>query len=207
MSTREDKPRRYFSKLLEIPEQEIDYSEIPATTRAHWENAEVLLSVTADEFRAIKEFLRHRRQVTDEATVEAIEQNALRSAVAALAFPSARAWTTTQSLPLRLRRWSTASAQAAENALSGLFANVAPGENALASGLQAPQENVANTQKDAEIAELRRKLSERDRQIAELSGRIANFEWVNVFGPTRDLPAQGQIPVYAATVRQPPALA
>ena len=62
MSTRPDKPKEYFSKLLDVAEGEIDYSEIPRTSRVDWENAEVLLPVTAEEFRAIKEFLRDRRQ-------------------------------------------------------------------------------------------------------------------------------------------------
>ena len=61
MSTRPDKPKEYFAKLLEIPEEEIDYSEIPATTAAEWEDAEVLLPVTPEEFRAIKDFIRRRR--------------------------------------------------------------------------------------------------------------------------------------------------
>jgi hypothetical protein len=67
MNTREDKPREYFSKLLDTPEKEIDYSEIAATTRSDWKNAEVLLPVTAEEFRAIREFIRKRRQ-RDEST-------------------------------------------------------------------------------------------------------------------------------------------
>jgi hypothetical protein len=62
MSTRRDKPREYFAKLLNIPEEQIDYSEIPATTRADWEDAEVLFPVSAEEFQAIKTFVRNRRQ-------------------------------------------------------------------------------------------------------------------------------------------------
>lgn len=62
MSTREDKPREYFAKLVDLPEREIDYSEIPPTTRADWEQAEVLLPVTAEEFRAVKEFVDDRRR-------------------------------------------------------------------------------------------------------------------------------------------------
>ena len=61
MNTREDKPREYFSKLLDVPKDKIDYSEIPPTTRADWETAEVLLPVSAEEFRAIREFIRDRR--------------------------------------------------------------------------------------------------------------------------------------------------
>lgn len=61
MSTRPDKPREYFAKLLDTPEDEIDYSEIPPTTAADWKDVEVLLPVTAEEFRAIKEFIRARR--------------------------------------------------------------------------------------------------------------------------------------------------
>jgi hypothetical protein len=48
--------------LLDIPEEKIDYSEIPLTTRADWEDAEVLLPVSTEEFRAIKEFIGERRQ-------------------------------------------------------------------------------------------------------------------------------------------------
>ena len=38
MNTRPDKPKDYFAKLLEIPEDEINYSEIPPTTKADWED-------------------------------------------------------------------------------------------------------------------------------------------------------------------------
>ena len=62
MNTRPDKPKDYFVKLLDIPESEIDYREIPPTTKADWADAEVLLPVTAEEFRAINEFIRDRRQ-------------------------------------------------------------------------------------------------------------------------------------------------
>jgi len=62
MNTRPDKPKDYFAKLLDIAENEIDYSEIPPTTKADWAAAEVLLPVTAEEFRAIGEFIRERRQ-------------------------------------------------------------------------------------------------------------------------------------------------
>jgi len=62
MGTRPDKPKEYFAKLLDIPEEKIDYSEIPPTTRTDWENAEVLLPVSVEEFHAIKEFVRKRRQ-------------------------------------------------------------------------------------------------------------------------------------------------
>jgi hypothetical protein len=62
MSIRRDKPREYFAKLLNIPEEKIDYSEIPATSRADWEDAEVLLPVSAEEFKAIQEFIVNRRQ-------------------------------------------------------------------------------------------------------------------------------------------------
>ena len=57
MSTRVDKPREYFSKLLDVPEAEINYREIPATTAADWDDAEVLLPVTQSEFRAIERFI------------------------------------------------------------------------------------------------------------------------------------------------------
>ena len=67
MNTRRDKPREYFAKLLNVPEEKIDYSEIPATTSADWEDAEVLLPVSAEELKAIQEFIQHRRQLTNTA--------------------------------------------------------------------------------------------------------------------------------------------
>jgi hypothetical protein len=67
MNTRRDKPREYFAKLLNVPEEKIDYSEIPATTPADWEDVEVLLPVSAEEFKAIQEFIQHRRQLTNTA--------------------------------------------------------------------------------------------------------------------------------------------
>jgi hypothetical protein len=57
MSIRVDKPREYFSKLLDVPEGEIDYREIPATTAADWNDAEVLFPVTQNEFHAIERFI------------------------------------------------------------------------------------------------------------------------------------------------------
>ena len=57
MSTRVDKPREYFAKFLDGSEGEIDYREIPATAAADWEDAEVLLPVTGNEFRAIEKFI------------------------------------------------------------------------------------------------------------------------------------------------------
>ena len=62
MNTREDKPKEYFVKLLNIPEIEVDYRETPATSRADWEDAEVLLPVSLEEFRAIQEFIQDRRR-------------------------------------------------------------------------------------------------------------------------------------------------
>jgi hypothetical protein len=62
MSTRPDQPREYFAKLLDQRDEDIDYSEIPVTTRADWQDAEVLLPVMAEEFRAIKEFVLSRRR-------------------------------------------------------------------------------------------------------------------------------------------------
>lgn len=67
MSTRADKPREYFAKLLDQRDEEIDFSEVPATARADWEDAEVLLPVTAEEFRAIKEFVHDRRRSSRDA--------------------------------------------------------------------------------------------------------------------------------------------
>jgi hypothetical protein len=62
MNTRPDKPKEYFAKLLDTPEEKIDYSQIPATTVADWKHAEILLPVTAEEFRAIKPFILRRRE-------------------------------------------------------------------------------------------------------------------------------------------------
>jgi hypothetical protein len=62
MNTRADKPKEYFINLLDVSDGDIDYSEIPPTVAADWEDAEVLLPVTAEEFEAIKQFIRHRRQ-------------------------------------------------------------------------------------------------------------------------------------------------
>jgi hypothetical protein len=64
MTSRPDKPREYFARLLDLPDEAIDYSEIPATDAADWQDAEVLLPVTQEEFRAIKEFLQTLRQRT-----------------------------------------------------------------------------------------------------------------------------------------------
>ena len=61
MATRPDKPPNYFSKLLDVIEDDIDYSDIPATSLADWANAEVLLPVTREEFQAIKQFMSARR--------------------------------------------------------------------------------------------------------------------------------------------------
>ncbi|MFZ3234731.1 MAG: hypothetical protein WA417_15255 [Stellaceae bacterium] len=62
MSTRPDKPKKYFTQLLDTPAEEIDYSEIPPTAAADWEGAEILLPVTAEEFEAIKRFIHRRRE-------------------------------------------------------------------------------------------------------------------------------------------------
>ena len=53
---------RYFAKLLRTREEDIDYSDIPPTTRVDWEDAEVLLPVSEEEFRAIKQFISDRRR-------------------------------------------------------------------------------------------------------------------------------------------------
>jgi hypothetical protein len=62
MSTRPIKPKEYFAKFLATLEDEIDYSEIPPTTVADWDDAEVLFPVTVEEFRAIKTFINRRRR-------------------------------------------------------------------------------------------------------------------------------------------------
>jgi len=45
-----DRPREYFAKLVDQPDDAIDYSEIPATTVADWQDAEVLLPATPKGF-------------------------------------------------------------------------------------------------------------------------------------------------------------
>jgi len=62
MTTRPDRPREYFAKLLDQPDEEIDYSEIPPTAAADWQDAEVLLPVTPEEFQAIRKFVETRRK-------------------------------------------------------------------------------------------------------------------------------------------------
>jgi hypothetical protein len=57
MSTRPLKPKEYFQRLLDIPEEQIDYTDSPPTTAADWEDAEVLFPVTPEEFHAIKKFI------------------------------------------------------------------------------------------------------------------------------------------------------
>ena len=64
MSTRADKPKEYFARLLDTVEAEIDYSDIPPTTAADWKDAEILLPVTAEEFQEVKRFIRRRRHQT-----------------------------------------------------------------------------------------------------------------------------------------------
>jgi hypothetical protein len=56
------KPREYFAKLLDARDAQIDYSDIRPTTKADWEDAEVLFPVTAEELEAIKQFIRERRR-------------------------------------------------------------------------------------------------------------------------------------------------
>ena len=61
MSGRPAKPKEYFTKLLAIPEDQIDYTDSPPTTRADWEDAEVLFPMTAEEFRDVKRRILDRR--------------------------------------------------------------------------------------------------------------------------------------------------
>ena len=62
MSGRPAKPKEYFTKLLAIPEDQIDYTDSPPTTRADWEDAEVLFPMTAEEFRDVKRRILDRRR-------------------------------------------------------------------------------------------------------------------------------------------------
>jgi hypothetical protein len=67
MNTRPVKQKEYFAKLLDIPVEEIDYSDIPPTTAADWQNVEVLLPITVEEFKAIKKFVRRRHALSADA--------------------------------------------------------------------------------------------------------------------------------------------
>ncbi|HZU87912.1 MAG TPA: hypothetical protein VE993_01520 [Stellaceae bacterium] len=73
MSTRPDKPKEYFVKLLEMREEEIDYSEIPPTTPDDWKDAEVLLPVTREEFRTIIQLVYVKRQAESSSIFEKSE--------------------------------------------------------------------------------------------------------------------------------------
>jgi predicted transcriptional regulator len=67
MATRADKPKEYFERLFNIPDDEIDYREIPRSTAADWEDAEVLLPLTEEEFSIVSQFIRgHRAQALRE---------------------------------------------------------------------------------------------------------------------------------------------
>ena len=62
MKARADQPKEHFARLLDVADDRIDYGEIPATAAVDWKNAEVLLPVSAEKFRAIGQFIRARRQ-------------------------------------------------------------------------------------------------------------------------------------------------
>jgi hypothetical protein len=47
--------------LVDAPAADIDYSDNPPTSKADWEDAEVLFPVSAEELEAIKRFIRERR--------------------------------------------------------------------------------------------------------------------------------------------------
>jgi hypothetical protein len=83
MSERPVRPKEYFAKLLAIPGDKIDYSDIPATTTADWEGAEALFPVTAEEFRAIKEFIRDRRKNAEKVNASADGERSRDSQVSA----------------------------------------------------------------------------------------------------------------------------
>lgn len=68
MSTRPLKPKEYFQRLLDILEDQIDYTDSPPTTAADWEDAEVLFPVTPEEFRAIKKFILTQREQDSDAS-------------------------------------------------------------------------------------------------------------------------------------------
>jgi hypothetical protein len=61
MSTRPIEPKEYFRRLLDIPEDQIGYTDNPPTTTADWKDAEVLFPVTPEELQAIKKFIITRR--------------------------------------------------------------------------------------------------------------------------------------------------
>jgi hypothetical protein len=66
MNTRPIKPKEYFQKLVDIRDEDIDYTDSPPPTAADWEDAEVLFPVTAEEFRAITQFILTRRRQNSE---------------------------------------------------------------------------------------------------------------------------------------------
>jgi hypothetical protein len=72
MSTRPLKPKEYFQRLLDVREDQIDYTDSPPTTAADWEDAEVLFPVTPEEFRAIKKFILTRREQNSRASHHAV---------------------------------------------------------------------------------------------------------------------------------------
>lgn len=62
MTTSHDpKLKAFLDKLCAMPESAVDYANAPKTTAEDWKDAEVLLPVSRDEFKAIEEFLSVRR--------------------------------------------------------------------------------------------------------------------------------------------------
>lgn len=208
MTTRRDKPREYFAKLLDSSKEEIDYSEIPPTTRADWENAEVILPITAEEFRRILRFIRYRRQRDTETLARAREGNSMRAALAALISGNLRAWSTSPSVMPMWGARPSVSTQSGEEAYRWLFSSSTLDDPRTANVLAAPNpptvsENAAMAQKDTEIRQLRRTLLEQNSQIAERDRKIAMLEANRVIDLMRDtaqtLP--DQMPVYRVSER------
>ena len=61
----DDKLKAFLDDLYTMPESSVDYRNAPKTTAADWENAEVLLPVTREEFNAIQDFIATRRARND----------------------------------------------------------------------------------------------------------------------------------------------
>jgi hypothetical protein len=54
--------------------EKINHGEAPPTTQSSWDDAEVLLSVSAEEFAVMRQFIRDRRQNRAEAPGTATEE-------------------------------------------------------------------------------------------------------------------------------------
>ena len=57
MTPSSDELNKFLDELCALPESAIDYTNAPKTTAEDWKDAEVLLPVSHDEFKAIEKFL------------------------------------------------------------------------------------------------------------------------------------------------------